>query len=191
MLIPFLVGERIVLRALEERDADGEYPSWLNDEEVSRGNAHHRHPYTRESARAYIQDARTSTDDLVLAIALKDSGRHIGNIMLKRINTAYRSAEFAILLGAKDLWGQGYSKEAGRLLCNHGFFTLDLRRIHCGTFESNVAMQKLAEYLGMRLEGRRRQAAFKDSRWLDVLEYGVLRDEYVEKFGDPSGPGEE
>jgi RimJ/RimL family protein N-acetyltransferase len=43
----------------------------------------------------------------------------------------------------------------------------------------------------MRLEGRRRQAAFKDSRWLDVLEYGVLRDEYVEKFGDPSGPGEE
>ena len=191
MGIPFLVGERLVLRALEESDADGEYPGWLNDEEVSRGNAHHRHPYTRESALDYIRRSRASIEELVLAMALKDSGRHIGNITLKRIDPVYRSAEFAILLGARDSSGQGYSKEAGRLLCDHGFFTLNLRRIHCGTFESNVPMQKLAEHLGMHLEGRRRQAAFKDGRWLDVLEYGVLCDEYVEKFGSPSGPEEE
>ena len=47
---------------------------------------------------------------------------------------------------------------------------------------TNVAMQKLAEYLGMVLEGRRRQAAFKDGLWLDIVEYGVLLDEYLDKF---------
>ena len=182
MVTPFLSSERLILRALEESDADGDYPGWLNDEEVNRGNAHHRDPYTRESALEYIRRVRDSQRELVLAMTLKDSGRHIGNIALQKIDPVYRSAEFAILLGAKDLWGKGYAKEAGHILCDHGFFTLNLRRIHCGTFASNVAMQKLAEYLGMVLEGRRRQAAFKDGLWLDIVEYGVLQDEYLDKF---------
>jgi len=44
-------------------------------------------------------------------------------------------------------------------------------------------MKKLAEYLAMQVEGQRRQAVFKQNRYVDVIEYGVLRQEYIERFG--------
>lgn len=177
----FMRGESIYLRPLEESDADGDYPSWLNDAEVCGGNSHHRYPYTRSAAREYIARAAKSRDEIVLAVVTSEAGRHVGNVALKRIDPISRSAEFTVLIGAKDLWGHGVGKDAGRLMLDHGFFALNLHRVYCGTFSTNAGMQKLAESLGMRLEGTRRQAVFKDDQWLDVLEYGVLKPEYVAK----------
>jgi RimJ/RimL family protein N-acetyltransferase len=133
-----------------------------------------------------VRRTRGARDQLVLAMVLRENDQHFGNIALTHIDTVRRSAEFAILVGEKNFWSKGYGEEAGRLLLDHGFFTLNLHRICCGTFSTNVGMQRLAEKLGMQLEGRRREAAFKDNQWLDILEYGVLREEHVERFGQPA-----
>lgn len=85
-----------------------------------------------------------------------------------------KSAEFAILLGDKEFWGKGLSKEAGKLLLQYGFDTLKLHRIYCGTSEANIPMQHLALSLGMELEGRRKEAMFKDGLFYDILEYGIV-----------------
>lgn len=183
---PFLVGERLYLRALVESDADGPYPGWLNDEEVSRGNSHHLIPYTKDAAATYIRQTLNTGDALVLAIVLHRDHRHIGNIALQNIDHTARSAEFAILIGDKDAWGQGYGLEAGRLLIHHGFSAFGLHRIACGTFEHNEAMRRLAQALGMREEGRRRQSAFKSGRYVDVIEYGLLREEFRSRPGQRS-----
>ncbi|MBC8508583.1 MAG: GNAT family N-acetyltransferase [Anaerolineales bacterium] len=175
---PFLTGEIIILRPLFESDADGPYPTWFNDEEVCWGNGHHIFPYTPQAAKEYIQNATKTREHLILAIVSKDNNRHIGNVALQKIHPIYRSAEFSIIIGDKSTWGQGVGKEAGRLLCDHGFHALNLHRIHCGTFANNTAMQHLAAYLGMKQEGVRRQAAFKDGQYLDIIEYGVLKSEY-------------
>jgi len=173
-------GIRLYLRPLLESDAEGEYPGWLNDPVVCAGNAHGDHFYTREAAREFIHQTHTSTDTLTLAIVMRDGDKHIGNIALQRINVTYRSAEFSILLGAREVWGQGYGLEAARLICAHGFASLNLHRIGCGTFAENIAMQGLARALGMRQEGLRRDAAFKNNRFTDVIEFGMLRDEFKE-----------
>jgi ribosomal-protein-alanine N-acetyltransferase len=39
-------------------------------------------------------------------------------------------------------------------------------------------MKKLAAALGMKEEGRRREAAFKHAKYIDIIEFGVLREEY-------------
>ena len=181
---PFLSAEDIYLRPLSVADVDGPYVGWFNDAEVCSGNAHHVYPYTRHAAIEYIENSQKFGNELILAVVQKRDKRHIGNVNLKRINFVSRSAEFAIVIGEKDCWGKGYSKQAGRLMLDHGFFALNLRRIYCGTFENNIAMRKLTEYLGMQEEGCRRKAAFKDNRYLDIIEYGVLREEYIEKFGE-------
>ena len=179
---PFLVGDKIYLRALVAADAAGPYATWFNDEEVCRGNSHHVFPYTQDAASSYIEYAIGTRDALVLAIVPKEDHQHIGNIALQKIHPIYHSAEFSIVIGDKSAWGKGYGKEAGRLLCDHGFQTMNLHRIHCGTFSNNKAMQRLAAYLGMKQEGVRREAAFKDGRYLDIIEYGVLKDEYEEHW---------
>ncbi|WP_306534111.1 GNAT family N-acetyltransferase [Geobacter sp.] len=179
MKTPFLVGLNVYLRPLGLKDLEGNYVDWLNDPEVSANNSHHIFPYTREQAEEYIQKAYTGSSKLVLAVNLKESDVHIGNIALQQIDFRNQCAEFAVLFGEKDYWGKGYSKEAARLIMKHGFDSLNLRRIYCGTFAENIAMQKLADFLGFKREGVRREAFFKDGKFVDIWEYGVLRDEFV------------
>lgn len=176
--ISFLEGPRLVLRPLVASDADGAYPEWLNDAEVCAGNSHRVQPYTRDQARSYIAQNQGALRDLVLAIVVKPEAVHIGNVSLTGIHPIYRKADFNILIGRRTHWGQGYGEEAGALLLRHGFTALNLNRIECGTFAHNAAMQRLATALGMKQEGIRRQAAFKSGEYVDVFEYGVLRDEF-------------
>jgi RimJ/RimL family protein N-acetyltransferase len=179
----FLIGKNIYLRPLNERDADSNYPSWLNDKEVCSGNSHHLFPNTKKSTIEYISAVSNSRDCIVLAIITHDGNQHVGNIALQSINFVYRSAEFAILIGERSAWGKGYGEEALSLIIDHGFNTLNLHRIYCGTFENNHGMQKLAVKLQMTAVGRQRQAAFKNGEYLDVLQYDLLKSEFNMKAG--------
>jgi len=178
MGLVFLRTMRLYLRPLERADADGLYPQWFNDPEVCRDNSHFVFPYRHEDAIEYIDQVTGSRTDLVLAIVDSSTDKHIGNIALTGIDSIHRSAELSIVVGEKEYWGKGYSKEAARALVDHGFYVLNLNRIQCGTFTDNIAMRKLALSLGMREEGIRRSAVFKNGRYVDVVLYGVLRQEY-------------
>ena len=116
-------------------------------------------------------------DRVVMAICHEADG-HVGNVSLQAISPIDRSAEFAILLGDKRHWRRGLGELAGKALLAHGFDKLNLERIHCGTSANNTGMQKLALAMGMREEGRRRSALFLEGERVDVLEYGILRDEF-------------
>lgn len=178
MICPFLIGETIYLRLLTEEDCKGNYPSWLNDPEVCAGNRHHVYPYDASQALEYIRGIRGDKTCLVLAICLQENKAHVGNISLSAIHPVYRSGDLSILIGDRSAWNRGVGREAAGLLIEHGFGTLNLNRISCGTFESNEGMIKLAQSLNMKQEGRLRQAAFKNNQYLDVLLFSILREEY-------------
>lgn len=48
---------------------------------------------------------------------------------------------------------------------------------------ADVGFRKVAAYLVMKEEDRRRQAVHKLGRYIDIIEYGVLRSEYLARFG--------
>ena len=177
---PFLIGERIYLRGLEEEDLNGNYIKWLNDSQVCRYNSHHRFPYDKEKGRTYIKYTQNTKDALVLAVILKENSSHVGNISLQAIDYINRNAEYAILIGDKDCWGKGYAKEASMIILEHGFMELNLHRIYCGTSSKNKGMQKLAVSLGMTQEGRRKEAIYKNGKFLDMVEYGLLKARFIE-----------
>lgn len=169
-----LEGEQLYLRPIEERDAEGNYPHWLNDPDVCRYNSHGDVTYTRAMAQAYIASVTDNPAYAVFAICLRKDSRHVGNIALQQISAKNRSAEFAILIGEPSVYGKGIGYEAGKLLLDYAFHTLKLHRIYCGTHIENIAMQHLALKLGMSEEGRRREAIFKNGKFADVVEYGLL-----------------
>jgi RimJ/RimL family protein N-acetyltransferase len=173
----FIKGKNIDLRPLNQENLDGNYVNWFNDAEVCLYNSHHVYPYNREKAAQYISAMQNSKDNLVLAIIAKN-GKHIGNISLQKIDFVSRNAEYAIILGEKDYWGKGIAKEASALILKHGFEELNLHRIYCGTSENNKAMQKLAFALGMKEEGRRKEALYKNGKYVDIIEYGLLRKDF-------------
>ena len=173
----FLEGENIYLRSLNATDIGGNYSLWLNDQEITAFNSHGRFPMTKEKLSSYIDHSLSSKNDLILAVVDKESLKHIGNISLQNISWLDRNAEIAFLLGDKAFWGKGVMYEAGILLIHHGFKSLNLHRIYCGTSSENLGMQKLAEKLKMNKEGLRKEAIFNRGQYFDIIEYGILSKE--------------
>lgn len=170
----FLKGNQIYLRALNVSDVEGNYKNWLNNQEIVQFNSHGRFPITKEKLLSYINTTSNSINTLVLAIIDVDTNNHIGNISLQSINWIDRNAEIAFLLGEKSYWGKGVMVEAGSILINHAFNTLNLHRVYCGTSEENIGMQKLATKLGMVKEGIRIDALFKNGNYYNIIEFGIV-----------------
>jgi RimJ/RimL family protein N-acetyltransferase len=163
------------VRPVQERDLKGPYLSWFEDQEVCKYNSHGKFFKTKTYYKA-CYEWLNGEDRITWAICHKTDG-HIGNIGLQGISFINRNAEFAIILGDKRHWGKGVALDASRKLIEHGFHKLNLERVYCGTAENNAAMRKLATALGMVEEGRRRSHLFLDGKWVDVIEYGLLRRE--------------
>lgn len=177
MPIPFLEGKQIFLRPLLDSDAYGKYPYWLNDPVVCAGNRHAIWPYSSSQALEYIRESQNKRDELILAIVTKADNMHIGNCSLRNINQSVHMAEVAILLGEKEYWGKGIGREAVALLIRHAFNTLNLNRVYFSTPASNIGMCKIGDALGMSREGLRRKAFYKNGKYEDIVEYGLLRDD--------------
>jgi len=175
----FLRGDQVDLRPLSEADIGARYLGWLNDEEVCRHNSHAVFPNTEMKMREYVKWAQQTHDAVVLANVSKTDALHIGNIALLDIDWVARSANFAILIGERDYWQRGIGMDAGWVLLRYAFERLNLNRVYCGTSADNTGMQRLAERLGMKREGVRRQAFYKLGQYVDVVEYGILRDEFA------------
>lgn len=164
------------VRNLRESDLNGPYPSWFENQEACKYNSHGKFLKNAAWFRTFYDDLNRE-DQVVWAICHNDDG-HIGNISLQSMSFVNRHAEFAILIGNSKHWRKSVGLYAGRALLQHGFSKLNLERIHCGTAATNFGMQKLAKQLGMVEEGRRRKHLFLDGEWVDMVEYGVLREDF-------------
>jgi RimJ/RimL family protein N-acetyltransferase len=154
------------------------YFDWMGDEEVNKYNSHGLFPQSKKELDNYFD--RCENDKTLLCFAMIDekTNNHIGMVSLQRIDFINRSAEFAIVIGDKDYWGQGYATEAIQKLFEHGFLKLGLNRIWSGTSVLNLGMIKSFQKLGMKQEGIYRQGQFLDGKFHDVAAYAILRSEW-------------
>lgn len=164
------------VRSLTENDLTGPYPTWFQDQEVSRLNSHGKFFKNQQYFRDFYESLNRE-DKIVWAICHERDG-HIGNISLQEISFINRTAEFAVLIGNKSHWGKKVAYEAGKRLLFHGFHKLNLEKIYCGTVESNEGMKKLALALGMRQEGCHRHHVFLNGSRHDIIDFGILKSEY-------------
>jgi [ribosomal protein S5]-alanine N-acetyltransferase len=119
---------------------------------------------------------KNDINNLILAITVDIGGNDtiIGRISLEDISYINQSAELKIII-RPDRHKKGIGYESCKLLVEHAFNQLNLHRIYAGTLENNIGFQKLAEKLGMEKEGTRKQAVWKNGKFVDVIEYGLLR----------------
>ena len=171
-----LLGDEVIsLRALTISDISGNYSNWFNDPEIVEHNSHGRFPMTKEKLETYVASIDLNTSLIVLAVIMRKTGVHIGNISLQKINWIDRNAEIAFILGEIDHQSKGVMMRAGKLLINHAFNQLNLHRVYCGTLDTNFGMKRLAIKLGMQEEGRRLEAVYKNGSYVDILEYGITK----------------
>lgn len=139
-----------------------------------------------------IRTASVESSILAVVICKKESdngdtasSRPVGILTLNTgspLEMQNRAAKMGILIGP-EFQGQGYGSEAIGWALEWAFMHAGLHRVALTYTEWNTRASKVYEKLGFVLEGRRREALWKDGRWWDSLDMGILSREWAEKNG--------
>lgn len=175
MYHPFIIGEKVYFRCMDESDIEGPYLDWLNDEEVTRFLSTVGHfPATKENLLHYIQSMARSDKDVFLAIHDVSTDEFIGTSHLGPINWITRIAPLGIMIGNKEFWGKGYATEAIRLIVDYAFKRLNLQKVTAGACVINQGSVKAFEEVGFEVEGRAKSQFFLDGEYHDSLYLGIV-----------------
>jgi RimJ/RimL family protein N-acetyltransferase len=168
-------GQLVRLRPIR-RDDLPRFVEWVADAEVQRFVGFYR-PIGLEQEERWFEGILAEKGSDHFAIETLD-GRLIGSCGVEDQHPRFRSAELGILIGDREYWGKGYGSDAIRVLLRFSFGTLNLHRVHLRVAADNARGIRCYEKCGFRHEGTERSAAFVDGRYVDVLDMGVLAEEY-------------
>jgi UDP-4-amino-4,6-dideoxy-N-acetyl-beta-L-altrosamine N-acetyltransferase len=130
--------------------------------------------------------ALRATSDRQYFVIFDDHHPFIGIVRTDEIDRLNRS----IRVGADvvpELRGRGFGSRVYSLLKKYCFDHLNVHRLWLAVLENNERAIRLYERHGFRLEGRYREAVFRDGRYLDYLLMSILDHEYrSERSTDPS-----
>ena len=177
-----LYSNRLRLRAAEKTDIP-RFVTWLNDPEVRRFllMAYPLSGAFEEKWFESMVERGLAEQVLVIERKVGDGYEPIGNTSFMHVDWISRNAEIGIFIGEKQVWSQGYGREAMKLMLRHGFNHMNLHRISLHVYEHNVRGIKAYEHAGFVHEGRLRQDVFKEGVYRDVLIMAVIRPEWQDE----------
>lgn len=114
------------------------------------------------------------------AVDLRESGVLIGSARVHIDVPDDRQGSVGYAFG-REHWGKGIATEAATAMLDFGFGDLGLHRIEATIDPENTASVRVAEKLGMRLEGRMRERFSTREGWRDSLLYATTEDEWRER----------
>jgi ribosomal-protein-alanine N-acetyltransferase len=137
-------------------------------------------PYEREEqARAFLDrlpGQRERGEQLDLVQEHRTDGV-VGVTGLSELSARDRRAIVGTWFG-RAWWGTGLNRESKALVCHLGFAVLGLGRIGSYANVEHLRSQRALEGVGFRREGVLRGFHRHGGRALDVVAYGMLRDEW-------------
>jgi len=178
-----LLGQRVMLRALEHRDLD---PIWeaykdLDLELITSGDSP---PYSDRWVRSFwgqrIDDPAPDMRYFAIEPLPGNPGAGVfaGMCNLQDMDTRNRHAELGIWLASRDLRGLGYGTDAIQALLPYAFEVAMLEKLHLGVYDFNEGGMRSYERVGFRYEGRLRHMIYYEGRWWDEWPMRLLRSEW-------------
>ncbi|MHA2176576.1 MAG: GNAT family N-acetyltransferase [Candidatus Hodarchaeales archaeon] len=175
-------GEKIRLRGLELTDVP-ELMKYWNSREVKKflmQSAPHSFQEEEEWVRNTWEN-RKKGSSYVFGIILKENDLYIGNVEIIISNTISRRGTLGVVIFNTNYWDKGLGTEAINLVLEFGFSSLNLHSIELEVFENNLRAQKSYEKCGFKQYGKRRQSIFFEGKFIDMLLFDMLKNEWIEK----------
>lgn len=182
--LPTLLGRRVRLRWLEERDIPALFDIFSHPEVM-------RYWITppmagEDEARQLVKDVHEcfQRGDLYeWGVARIEDDLIIGTCTMGYIDWSNGRAEIGYALG-RPFWGSGLAAESLHLLLTHAFDEMDFRRLEADVDPRNGASIRLLERLGFRREGYLRERWCVDGEIQDAILFGLLKREWT-GYGAP------
>jgi RimJ/RimL family protein N-acetyltransferase len=165
-----LEGDGFVLRPLQAADAAAYAAAFSQDPELGRLLGVDQDP-DEEAARGRVGRAGE------LAIADAQTDAFLGWLILHSFDERHRHCEvgFWLVPAARR---RGLGTAAVKLIVAWAFRELDVLRVEMTTTPDNAAVDALAARLGFTREGVLRKRNVERGQRVDVVWYGVLREEW-------------
>jgi len=102
----------------------------------------------------------------------------VGLASLVRIDRVNKRCEWAYYLGSPNVRGKGVGKNVELNILEYVFETLGLNKLCCEVFVSNDKVIRIHEKYGSVVEGTRREQVYKNGAFHDIVEMGILRENW-------------
>ena len=185
-----LEGSLVVLRRHVPENIRA-FERWYSDPEVARLTRYQDGPMRLDEIERFFTARVVGSDSLAMAVHVRRTDRLIGTCAFSQLDGDNGSAMYHITIGEKEAWGRGYGTEATSLMLGHAFESLNLHRVALAVFEFNQRAIRSYRSCGFVVEGRSREAIWRDGRWWDEItmsilepEWGAVRDAARRRRGD-------
>lgn len=171
----------IGFRAFEERDVDFVYKC-KNDEKLNSMIVGQFRPFSYLEAEQWVKGViRADRKDMKFwAICTNDNDRRIiGWESISEIDLDIKSAcHHGLVIGDPDYKDGTAMFEAMLFAMDYVFSKLKLHRLYGSCLSAHKTTPHLMTALGFVKEGHRRDAFYKNNVYYDLLDYGILDNEY-------------
>lgn len=171
-------SSRIRLRKMTHEDTEL-YHAWRNDMDVMQSTNPSLDVYSLEETKEFVDQVILGAHSAKSYIMIdKTNETPIGVVSLILIDYKNRNAECIIDIGEKEYWGKGYGSEGLKLLLDYAFYEMNLHRVSLKVFSFNDRAIHLYKKIGFQQEGMIRECLFREGKWYDIIQMGILQDEY-------------
>lgn len=169
----FIKNDKVTLRIAEPNDAEIIY-RWENDMRVWRDSETHV-PYSMRQIEQFLLNNNDLMSEKQLRLMIEDAknGTQIGCIDIYDYDAFNSRAGFGILIDEKHR-GQGYAKNAIKLLLDYCFNSLLLNQIYALVLTTNITSLFLFESIGFERCGVRKQWCKTSDGFIDQVEYQYI-----------------
>jgi len=129
-----------------------------------------------EAQRRWFAALASRTDRMYFVVC-DDEHDFIGIVRMDEYDRLHRS----IRVGADvvpELRGKGYGRRIYEAVKKYCFDVLNLHRVWLAVLDTNQHAIRLYEKQGFQVEGRYREAIFRDGRYHDYILMSILEEEY-------------
>ena len=109
---------------------------------------------------------------------IEADGTDVGLVSIVKIDPVNHRAEWGYYLGSTDVRGKGIGKSVELNILAYVFDELKLNKLCGEVFRDNKLVIEIHQKYGSVIEGTRRSHIFKNGRYRDIVEIGILREEY-------------
>ena len=164
------------LRELKEKDVD-RILLWMHSDESKEIFAKDFNNYTKEDVKKFVNSKNTK-EDLNFA-CVNDNDDYLGTVSLKNIDYENNNAEYAISF-IKEAQGTGAAVFATKEILNKAFSELKLEKVYLNVLSTNKRAIAFYKKMGFKEEGIFKNHLKKDDKYIDLLWYAIIKNEYNE-----------
>jgi RimJ/RimL family protein N-acetyltransferase len=175
---PEVIPGRLVVLRRHRAENLRAFTRWYADHDVARLTRYQVSPLSNDEVQRFFYARIMGSEFLAMAIHVRDTDRLIGTCAFSQLDGDHGSTLYHITVGERDAWGKGYGTEATELMLAHAFTRLALHRVALTVFEFNSRAIRSYEKCGFVVEGRARQAIFRDGQFWDEIHMSILADEW-------------